>query len=161
MFTSALSQATIIGTADVSVTQANDSIVIYGSDGVANRKVATDASGRVIVTHPVFTRYTAFGSSAGANVKAAAGVIYAFTCYNDGSLDQFFQIINKASAPAGGDTALISFLVPAKSQTFIGTDWLGFAGLACSTGISWGFSSTRTSYTAGTAADTDIQILYI
>jgi DNA-binding LacI/PurR family transcriptional regulator len=99
-----------------------------------------------------FSGYT--GTSAGANLKASAGTVYAFSCSNNNSVVAYFQLFNKASAAVPNDVPILCFPVGfSDSLLIVGQDFCGGAGFTFTAGISWGFSTTRTAYTAGVATD--------
>jgi hypothetical protein len=93
------------------------------------------------------------GTSAGANLKSSAGFVYAITCSNSGADTAWFQLFQKASPPALNDTPARSFPVYGNNGILIlGQDILGGTGISLSTGISWGISIARLTYTASTAS---------
>lgn len=100
------------------------------------------------------------GANATLNVKASAGTLISFSCYNTNAAARFIQIWDSATT-AGSGTLKISKLVPANSETVIGADYLSAAGLACSSGIAFGYSTTRDTYTAATAGEQSTEVLYI
>ncbi|MFK0735595.1 MAG: hypothetical protein ACFKPT_02545 [Gloeotrichia echinulata GP01] len=103
---------------------------------------------------PPGTRTRYLGTSNGANLKSSAGTIYAITASNSNAAVRYFQLFEKASAPTLNDVPVECFPIYANDGLLIiGQDILGGAGISLATGISWGFSSNRLSYTAATAAD--------
>jgi hypothetical protein len=135
---------------------ANSIPMVIASDQSTNPSFASQSDAQAISNRlmPVGTISLYLGTSSGANIKSSAGVIYAITCTNDNATIRYFQIINKASNPALNDVPLLAFPVyPNDGLLIIGQDILGGAGINLSTGITWGFSTTRLTYTAATATD--------
>lgn len=94
------------------------------------------------------------GTSSGANLKSSGGTIYAIICSNDNAAVRYFQIFDEPRNPTLNDLPLIAFPVySSDGLLIIGQDILGGAGIPLSSGVSWGFSSTRLTYTAATATD--------
>ncbi|MBD2364526.1 hypothetical protein H6G36_25690 [Anabaena minutissima FACHB-250] len=94
------------------------------------------------------------GTSSGANLKDSAGNIYAITVSNSSSSTRYFQIFNQTTSPSLNDVPVRSFPVPPDdSLLLLGQDIIGGNGIVLTTGISWGFSTTRLTYTAATATD--------
>ncbi|NDJ20961.1 hypothetical protein GS682_04740 [Nostoc sp. B(2019)] len=103
---------------------------------------------------PAGTTAAYIGTSAGANLKTSAGSIHAITCSNNNSSIRYFQIFNQTTSPVLNDVPVRSFPVYANDGLLIiGQDVIGGSGISLNTGIAWGFSTTRLTYTAGTAAD--------
>ena len=110
--------------------------------------------------------YQQFASVTKANIKATAGNVFFFRITNANAAVRYFQLHNKASAPAGGDTAQLSFLVPAGTATAPGIFELGINELApseyFSTGIGWAVSTTASTFTdSATAADHNSTVRYV
>lgn len=99
------------------------------------------------------------GSAVSKTVKSGAGRLLGFTVrHTDASALYLWLFDNTA---ASGTQLLIPFLVPASSQIFIGTDLLTTKGVAFSTGLTYGLSTSATSYTAyGTAANVFVSTVY-
>lgn len=103
---------------------------------------------------PPGTIVSYLGTSAGANLKTSAGSVYAITCSNNNSLVRYFQLFNKATTPVADDVPTRSFpVMPNDGLLVIGQDVVGGSGIPLSTGIGWGFSSTRLTYSPATATD--------
>lgn len=98
-------------------------------------------------------------------VKASAGAVLSLRAINTNAAARYLQIHNTSSAPAGGATALRSFVIPAgtaANPAVLMLDRGYFADqVFCPTGISFAFSTTRDTYTAATAGDHDIDINYL
>jgi hypothetical protein len=108
---------------------------------------------------PTVARYV--GSSAGAAAKGSAGNILGLYACNENSANRYLQLFNLNVAPSGGATPLISYLLfGSGGQIILDSAYFAGAGLAFSTGIAWGFSSTKTTYTAATASDCVVEVLY-
>jgi len=110
------------------------------------------------------TAYTVFknaGANATLNVKATAGRVYSISCFNANAAIRYLQLHNKATAATAAEVPQFSIEVFPNTTTVIGTDFFGLNGEAFTTGISFAFSTTAWTYTAGTASDQSIQIRYI
>jgi len=105
------------------------------------------------------TLFKNFGANATLNVKSASGSVYSCSCMNLNASARYFQLWN-SSTTAGSGTLLFTFLVPANSQIVIGNDYFHINGILFDTGIAFGFSTTATTYTAGTAADQISTVIY-
>lgn len=106
------------------------------------------------------------GSATKANAKASTGVVYSFRVTNANAAVRYFQIHDKASAPAGTDTALRYFLIPAGTATQPAVLQLDPSYLAsninCSLGVSWAISTTATTFTdSATASDHTVDLNYL
>lgn len=89
-----------------------------------------------------------------ANIKASAGMVTGFDVTNENAAARYFQLFNKATAPAGGDVPIYSFKIPAGTANNPGTKTLGRdfftqAGKYFSTGIGWAVSTTYATFTDG------------
>jgi hypothetical protein len=107
---------------------------------------------------PAGTQISFLGTSAGATLKNSAGNLYSIACINLNSSKRYFQVFDKASPPVSGDIPMQTYPIPATTSNadgliLIGQDLIGGSGIACPTGVGWGFSSTPLIYTAGSAAD--------
>lgn len=87
------------------------------------------------------------------SVKATAGNFLSFTVSNKNAADRYFQIHDKATAPASGETAKLSFLVPAGGIRTEGKDFFGEGGINFATGIAVGISTVAATFTASTTTD--------
>jgi hypothetical protein len=92
------------------------------------------------------------------NIKGAAGNVFSLYVYNGNASNRFIQLFNSTSAPSG--TPLMSILVPGGGSITMGTDFFGPGGFNFSTGITLGFSTAQTTYTAGSAGDCNYVIGY-
>lgn len=106
------------------------------------------------------TVFTNLGANATLNVKASTGNIYSLSCANANAAPRWIQLHNTATTPSGGAAPAYSFLVPAGGQIIIGTDFFTQEGANFAAGIAFAFSTTRDTYTAGTAADQATVIHY-
>lgn len=97
--------------------------------------------------------YADFGSNATLNFKASPGQLMSLNCYNDNAADRFIQVHDKTTAASAGDVPRLSFLVKTKQELSRGRDFFGQNGLYFSSGVTFAFSTTRNTYTAGAAAD--------
>lgn len=107
------------------------------------------------------TRFADLGANATANVKATAGNVLSIYCNNENAADRYVQLHNTGTTPGGGAAPLYTFRVPAGGDVLIGTDFFTQAGAHFSTGIAFAFSTTKDTYTAGTAGDQSTLVHYI
>lgn len=118
-----------------------------------NRPVAVSA----LSTSPFGT----FATSAAVSVKASAGAIYSVHASNSNAAIRYLQVFNKASAPALNDVPAHSFPIPAGGSILIGTDFFGPNGGYGSSGIAVGVSSTNATFTVATAADHNLNGMFL
>lgn len=100
------------------------------------------------------------------SVKASAGNIKSLSVSNINAAVRYLQVHNKATAPAGGDTAIFSFVIPAGTATApgvreIGTEFFGEGGYYLSTGIAIGISTVAATFTAATTTDHTLNGTYV
>lgn len=135
------------GAAAVNIQDGGNTITV---DGTVNANIT---GGTVTTTVTTPTHFINLGANAALNVKAASGSVFSLYCYNANAADRFLQLHNLTTAPTGGETPKLSFQVPSGGSIVIGTDFFTAVGVPFSTGISFAFSTTRNTYTAGSAAD--------
>lgn len=85
-----------------------------------------------------------------ANIKSSAGNVHSAYISNDSATVRYFQIHNKATAPAAADVPLMSIKIPAGSANNPGTLFLDetfFLGKYCTLGIGWAVSTTFATFT--------------
>lgn len=99
------------------------------------------------------SRSVAVENDVDVSAKAAAGNVFACGGYNKNGSTRYFQIFNKASAPAGSDVPVYSFPVATGARFEIGESIFGESGQNFSTGIAWGWSTASGSFTAATTTD--------
>lgn len=119
-------------------------------------------SGRIpaqsVITATSPNDFSAIGSAVSGNIKASSGQIFSLSCTNLNASTRYLQLFNTAAAPTAGATPIRSFPVYGNGGFLvIGSDIFGSIdagiGLFFSTGVSWGFSTTPLTYTAGAATD--------
>ncbi len=126
-----------------------------------------DSLGRLHVTHSATPSiFQAVLNDVDIAVKGSAGVFYSVHVTNINAAVRYFQLHNKATAPAGGDTAVISIPIPAGSATVpgvlsLGRDFFGLGGFSFATGISVGISTVAATFTAATTTDHTIAGSYL
>lgn len=108
-----------------------------------------------------WTLFQNLGANSTLNVKSSAGSIKSVYCHNIGASPAYIQIHKTSTTPAGGAVPALTWLLPAGGVTQIDGQVLGENGYFCATGIAFGFSSTESTYTAGTAANQVTQIMWI
>lgn len=156
---------------------ADGETVGFQGDTAGNLKVylasllsGEDVTNNVLGTvrkHPIVSTYspsvsTSFGTATTANAKNTAGILKGFSVSNVNAAIRYFQIFNTTGATT---PVLFSFPIAAGSATVpqfreIGKEIFGDNGYYLSTGITWGLSTTRDSYVAGTATDHQVHLFY-
>lgn len=111
--------------------------------------------------NPRFSVFTNIGANVTLNVKASAGNVFAVCCNNANAATRYLQLHNTATTPAGAAVPVYSFPVFSGGSTILGTDFFGTAGVNLSTGIAFAFSTTRDTYTAGSAGDQSTVVHYL
>ena len=113
------------------------------------------------------TLYTYWAGAVTKNfIKAAPGVVVSAWGTNINAAVRYFQLHNKATAPAAADVPLYSFPVPAGSATapstiVLDSAWFTQNGGKFTTGIGWAWSTTLATFTdAATAGDHSIAVNY-
>lgn len=107
-----------------------------------------------------WTLFQDLGANVTLNVKATPGNVASLWCHNVGGSVAYIQLHNTATTPAGGAVPTLTFFVPIGGVTVVTKEFLGEQGYNFSTGIAFAFSTTETTYTAGTAANQVTQIMY-
>jgi hypothetical protein len=126
----------------------------------------TDVTGSLKVTQEITTYAQDLGTDTDLSIKASAGRFKSVHVTNANAAVRYFQIHNKATAPVNPDAPLLSIPIPAGTATVpgvldLGTDFFRDYGLVLSTGIATGISTTATTYTAATAADHFLAVMYV
>lgn len=102
-----------------------------------------------------------------ANIKASAGNVLAFTITNSNAAVRYFQLHNKATAPAGTDVPIFSWPIVTGTGTTLpqyslGADFFTRNGKYFGTGIGWAISTTYGTFTdSATAAEHIAYVHYI
>jgi hypothetical protein len=81
--------------------------------------------------------------------KGSAGSLHSIVVENTGnaSTNMFLWICDQnGGAPTSGNLKIAPLLVPAGGAVIYDERFFGAAGLSCTTGITWGISTSRTSY---------------
>jgi len=125
--------------------------------------VAADNASVVAISPnaPAFSQTASIGTVS-AVLKASAGVLKSVFAANRSTVPLWLQFQNQTTAITNAGNAVLQFYVPPNGEIVIGSDFFVGAGWAFSTGISWGFSTLTTTYTAyGTAANVDFQGMFL
>lgn len=134
---------------------------VLSMQGVANGTALTVIDGAKPSTSTASpTRFTNLGADATKNVKASAGNVFAVVCDNANAAVRYLQLHNTATVPADQVVPVYSFRVQPASQLGVGEDIFSAAGVNFATGIAFAFSTTRDTYTAGTASDQSTVVHY-
>jgi hypothetical protein len=131
----------------------------------AGEDLSNNVTGVALKLLPVTTYSPSVFQNLGANatlsIKATTGNVFGIYCVNANAATRYIGIYNSASTASG--TPLLSFAVPGNGGSImIGTDFFTTSGLNCSTGIAFGFSTSPSTYSAGSASDMTIcQITFV
>jgi hypothetical protein len=107
------------------------------------------------------TLYTNLGAATKANIKATPGIVVSIYGFNANNAVRYLQLHNKATAPAGTDVPLYSFLVYGNGSVVIGSDFWTQNGAYFSTGIGFAWSTTYASFTdSATTGDHGFHVHY-
>lgn len=109
--------------------------------------------------------YKNAGSVTKANVKTTPGNVYSIRVTNANAAVRYFQLHNKATAPAAAETAQQYFLLPAgtaaqPSVLELGTEWF-MPSEYFTTGIGWAISTVAATFTdSATTTDHTVTVRY-
>lgn len=98
-------------------------------------------------------RFNNIGADATKNVSTRGVAVFSLKCHNANAAARYLQLHNTATVPADQAVPFDCHLVPATAEIIVGTDYFGVGGLAFSVGLAFAFSTTRDTYTAGSASD--------
>lgn len=107
------------------------------------------------------TPFGIYGTSVAVSVKSSTGSICSLYASNSNAAIRYLHIFDKASAPALNDVPVHSFLVPINGSILVGTDFFGPNGGFAITGIAVGVSTTNATFTVATAADHNLNGMYL
>jgi hypothetical protein len=121
----------------------------------------TRPSGIVVVPTP----YKSFLANISDAIKGTPGNVLSIYAWNIDTTDYYLQFHNKATAPVNGNVPFLEYFVPrgsasANSALIIGADELTEHGVAFSTGIAFGQSTTGDSYTAAATAKLILNVMH-
>lgn len=139
---------------------------LAGTGGIANQVLGTIQKPVVTTSYSPLVN-TSFGTATKANAKASAGQVLYVAVSNANAAVRYFQIHNKASAPAGTDVPVFSIPVNAGTtnapgQVILDNDFFTQNGYALSTGVSWAISTTVATFTdSATNTDHVVNLGYI
>lgn len=119
---------------------------------------ATNAS--IIINQASYSGQIRLGVSAGDNIKASPGNVYSFVSTNLNTSTRYIQLFDQVTAPTVGTVPLVVYPIFGSNLLIIDNAIWGLAGLGFSTGITWGFSTTALTYTAGVNSDVIFEIRY-
>lgn len=111
-------------------------------------------------------RSNSFGTALSAVASTQPSAVVAAYASNANAAVRYFQLFNRATALAGGETPLASFPIPAGTTNTPGVLLLNSAFFAPSsyqsTGTVWAISTTNATYTStATAADHNVVVRYV
>lgn len=132
-----------------------------GQKAISGSVSVTPASNASILVTPVsYQGLVLLGTSAGSNVKDTPGNVYSFVATSFNTNTRYIQLFDKSTPPTNGDVPLVVYPVFGSNLLIIDTAIWGLAGISFSTGISWGYSTTPLTYTAGVGSDVIFEIRY-
>lgn len=108
-----------------------------------------------------------FGTITKANLKGSAGNVRGIYVTNTNAAVRYFQIHDKATAPAGTDVPVASYIIPAGTATapatlFIEDSFFGPNGKYLATGVGWAISTTNATFTdSATASEHNVEVNYV
>ena len=92
-------------------------------------------------------------------VKASSGNLLALTCTNLNSQTRYLQFFNNGSGTTTGTPDKV-YPVFGNGFLVVGTEILSTMGVEFDTGITFGFSTTPGTYTAGVAGDCYLDVYH-
>jgi hypothetical protein len=108
---------------------------------------------------PTILTYGNQGLSVTANINTGTTILHSLFCTNLNASTRYILFFLSTGSTAG--TPLFSFPVYGNSGFLIvGSETFGIAGATCPIGLTWGFSTTPNTYTAGTASDCLLVVRY-
>lgn len=107
-----------------------------------------------------YSRYSNFGTTFEANVKATPGNVYSLYCHNLNGSTRYIQLHNSTTDVVMGATPFYSFLVAGNGTTLVDSAFFGPNGINFSSGISWAFSTTEATWGPALATDEVVFIQY-
>lgn len=122
--------------------------------------IATSPGAKPSTSSASPSRFANLGADVAKNVKATSGNVFSLYCYNDNAAIRFLQLHNTATIPADQDVPVYSFPVNAANFSLIDEAFFDPAGVNFSLGIAFAFSTTKATYTAGSAGDQNTVIHY-
>jgi len=129
-----------------------------------NQVIATMTRPLVGTTY-THTLYTYFGQLVTkALILTGNRQAFSFTATNRNSGIRYFQLHNKATAPAASDVPLLVFMLPGGSTTTvtIGNQFFTDAGVNFPLGLGWAVSTTVGTFTdSATANEHEVQVQYL
>lgn len=130
-------------------------VVLASDNGIATSAKQDDMLAK-------FTDGTAdnnLGSAVSKTVKSGAGRLLSLSVRHADASPLYFWIFDNTAA--SGTSLVVPFLIPASTHVIIGTDFFTTKGLAFSTGLTYGFSTSGSSYSAyGTAGNVFATAVY-
>lgn len=136
-------------------------IPTLGQKAISGSVSVTPATGSSILVTPVsYIGQVRLAVSAGDNIKATPGNVFSFVATNLNTNTRYIQLFNKSTSPVLNDVPVVVYPVFGSNLLIIDTAIWGLAGIGFSTGISWGYSTTPLTYTAGSNSDVIFEIRY-
>jgi len=162
-------------TIDGSVTVLNDATVKQAThDNLNGNMTIQVADADASASNPVPTiqaalssasfspsNFVNLGADVTATIKGSAGNVFSLAVYNDNVATRYFQLFDAVTGPSGGESPdVVPIQIPPESQTVIDQGFFTQAGIRFSTGVSYGISTTRNTFTAATASDHSVGVTY-
>ena len=125
---------------------------VDGTVEIGNFPATQTVSGTVQITNLPNQRYSNFedfGAAASGVAKEGSGVLYSVCLHNHSTTTtRYFQLHNRATAPATGDLATLYFPVSSGNSWIVDAKFFGELGRLFPTGIAWGWSNTPKTFSA-------------
>ncbi len=105
--------------------------------------------------------YAATGTGTAAIKASGGGQVRSLHATNRNAAVRYLQFFNQASgAPSGTTNWLFQITVPLSASVTIGEQLFRDQGFPFTTGITYGWSTAATTYTAATAGEHDLVAIY-
>lgn len=149
----------ILGTA--STDAIGSKLPTLGQKAISGSVSVTPATGASILVTPVsYQGQVRLANSAGDNIKATPGNVFSFVATNLNTNTRYIQLFDRSTSPTLGTVPLVVYPVFGSNLLIIDTQIWGLAGIGFGTGISWGYSTTPLTYTAGSGSDVIFEIRF-
>lgn len=112
------------------------------------------------------TTDTSFGTATTNVSKSSQATLVSIGATNINIATRYLQLFNRSTALAGGEAPLLSFPIPSGTAAIPGNrsvdqNELSENGLYFSEGLVWAISTTGATYTAATASDHYVDVLFM
>ena len=105
-----------------------------------------------------FNRYVRYGNISNEIISINPALVYSIYVWNKSDSVRYLQLFNITNLPTSSSTVAESFVLAPNEKYNLTTNDFGIGGALFSIGLSWGFSTTETTFNAGLATDVSIII---